>query len=157
MDTSVTIIGLLITILIAIPLYFVFRGNSINKNRIKAIQSLHNPDNTIDFKESDAQNKKVFSIDKKNKIFLFIDFNPKETFSKLIELKKIIHLKMLYTINEETHKAEKIELEFTYKKENQKVNLIVYDSKFDPMNQVCLFEDEKLAKNWTQKINVLLG
>ena len=157
MDTSVTIIGLIITLLIAIPLFFVFIGNSINKKKIKAIKAFHNPNNTLDFEEINTQNKKVFSLDKKNKVFLFIDFNPKETFSKLIELKKIISLKMLYTLNKETNKAEKIELEFTYKNKDQKIALTVYNEKFDPMNQICLFEDEKLAKEWSQKMQLLLN
>ena len=90
MDTAVTIIGLVITILIAIPLYFVIRGNNTDKKKIKAIQALYNPENTFDFEETEKQNKKVFSIDKKNKALLFIDFNPKETISKFIDLNQIV-------------------------------------------------------------------
>ncbi|MEM0575706.1 hypothetical protein [Flavobacterium polysaccharolyticum] len=156
MDTTVTIIGLVIIILITIPLYFVIRGNSINKNKIKAIQALHNADNTLNFEETDKQNKKVFSIDKKNKAFLFIDFNPKETFYKFFDLNQIVGCHMLYTTDPDTNKTVKIEFELLHKHINHKEVFTVYDAKFDPMNQVCLFEDEKLAKNWRQKINSLL-
>jgi len=156
MDTAVTIIGLILTILIAIPLYFVIRGNSINKNKIKAIQTLYNPNNEFDFEETDKQNKKVFSIDKKNKAFLFIDFNPKETFYTFFDLNQIVSCHMCYTTDPDTNKTVKIEFELQYKHNNQKGVFTVYDATFDPMNQVCLFEDEKLAKNWKQKINILV-
>lgn len=156
MDTAVTIIGLVITILIAIPLYFVIRGNNIDKKKIKAIQALYNPENTFDFEETEKQNKKVFSIDKKNKALLFIDFNPKETLSKFIDLNQIVGCHLLYTTDVKTNKTVKIEFELLYKRINHKEVFTVYDAKFDPMNQVCLFEDEKLAKNWRQKINSLL-
>lgn len=156
MDTAVTIIGLVITILIAIPLYFVIRGNNTDKKKIKAIQALYNPENTFDFEETEKQNKKVFSIDKKNKALLFIDFNPKETLSKFIDLNQIVGCHLLYTTDIKTNKTVKIEFELLYKRINHKEVFTVYDAKFDPMNQVCLFEDEKLAKNWRQKINSLL-
>ncbi|MGL3000587.1 hypothetical protein [Flavobacterium sp. RSSB_23] len=156
MDTAVTIIGFFITLLIAIPLYFVIRGNSINKKKIKAIQALYNPENTFDFEETEKQNKKVFSIDKKNKAFLFIDFNPKETLSKFIDLNQIVGCHMLYTTDSDSNKTVKIEFELLYKHINHKEVFTVYDATFDPMNQICLFEDEKLAKNWRQKINSLL-
>lgn len=156
MDTAVTIIGFFITLLIAIPLYFVIRGNSINKKKIKAIQALYNPENTFDFEETEKQNKKVFSIDKKNKAFLFIDFNPKETLSKFIDLNQIVSCHMLYTTDSKSNKTVKIEFELLYKHMNHKEVFTVYDATFDPMNQICLFEDEKLAKNWRQKINSLL-
>ena len=156
MDTAVTIIGLVITILIAIPLYFVIRGNNTDKKKIKAIQTLYNPENTFDFEETEKQNKKVFSIDKKNKALLFIDFNPKETLSKFIDLNQIVGCHLLYTTDVKTNKTVKIEFELLYKRINHKEVFTVYDAKFDPMNQVCLFEDEKLAKNWRQKINSLL-
>lgn len=156
MDTAVTIIGLVITILIAIPLYFVIRGNNTDKKKIKAIQALYNPENTFDFEETEKQNKKVFSIDKKNKALLFIDFNPKETLSKFIDLNQIVGCHLLYTTDVKTNKTVKIEFELLYKRINHKEVFTVYDAKFDPMNQVCIFEDEKLAKNWRQKINSLL-
>ena len=156
MDTAVTIIGLVITILIAIPLYFVIRGNNTDKKKIKAIQALYNPENTFDFEETEKQYKKVFSIDKKNKALLFIDFNPKETLSKFIDLNQIVGCHLLYTTDVKTNKTVKIEFELLYKRINHKEVFTVYDAKFDPMNQVCLFEDEKLAKNWRQKINSLL-
>lgn len=156
MDTAVTIIGLVITILIAIPLYFVIRGNNTDKKKIKAIRALYNPENTFDFEETEKQNKKVFSIDKKNKALLFIDFNPKETLSKFIDLNQIVGCHLLYTTDVKTNKTVKIEFELLYKRINHKEVFTVYDAKFDPMNQVCLFEDEKLAKNWRQKINSLL-
>ena len=123
MDTAVTIIGLVITILIAIPLYFVIRGNNTDKKKIKAIQALYNPENTFDFEETEKQNKKVFSIDKKNKALLFIDFNPKETLSKFIDLNQIVGCHLLYTTDVKTNKTVKIEFELLYKRINHKRSL----------------------------------
>ena len=63
---------------------------------------------------------------------------------------------MLYTTDSDSNKTVKIEFELLYKHINHKEVFTVYDATFDPMNQICLFEDEKLAKNWRQKINSLL-
>lgn len=156
MDTAVTIIGLVITLLISIPLYFVFRSNTIHKDKIKAIQVLNNPKQKFCFEETENQNKKVFSIDTKNKGLLFIDFHPQETFSKLVELNTIIGCNIIYTTDHHTDKTVKIELLFLLKKDNKTEKLTVYDAKFDLMNQICLYEDDQFAKKWKNKIDQCL-
>ncbi len=75
---------------------------------------------------------------------------------KNVDLNQIVGCHLLYTTDVKTNKTVKIEFELLYKRINHKEVFTVYDAKFDPMNQVCLFEDEKLAKNWRQKINSLL-
>ena len=80
----------------------------------------------------------------------------KSCLSKFIDLNQIVGCHLLYTTDVKTNKTVKIEFELLYKRINHKEVFTVYDAKFDPMNQVCLFEDEKLAKNWRQKINSLL-
>jgi uncharacterized membrane protein (DUF106 family) len=75
MDTSVTIIGIIITLLISIPLFFIFRSNIVNRNKIKEIKKQHSQNNHYNFELTETQNKKIVSIDQKNKGFLFIDFS----------------------------------------------------------------------------------
>ncbi|MDI5895013.1 hypothetical protein [Flavobacterium algoritolerans] len=49
MDTSVTIIGLALTFIIAIPLFYVIRSNSINKTKIKNIKTKFSQNNRFNF------------------------------------------------------------------------------------------------------------
>ncbi|MGL2993858.1 hypothetical protein [Flavobacterium sp. TSSA_36] len=153
MDTSVTIIGLVITILISIPLYFVFRSNVIHKNKIIAIQKLNNPEKKFNFKDTENQNKKVFSLDPKGKVVLFIDFNPAKTFSKLIDTTTITSCELAYVTDQETDRTSKIELVFNFKQKTKKESITVYDSKFDLLHQICLYEDDQFAKRWKSKID----
>ncbi|MGL5111919.1 MAG: hypothetical protein ACRC6O_04700 [Flavobacterium sp.] len=156
MDTAVTIIGIVITLLISIPLYFVFRSNAIHKDKIKAIQILNNPAKKFCFEETENQNKKVFSIDSKNKGLLFIDFHPQKTFSKLLQLDTIISCEIVYTTDYQRDTTVKIELLFIFKKDNKKETLTVYDAQYDLMNQICLYEDDQFAKKWKNKIDQCL-
>ena len=51
MDTSVTIIGLIIIVIIGIPLYFVFRSNVVNKKKIKQLFNQYSQDNRYNFSQ----------------------------------------------------------------------------------------------------------
>jgi hypothetical protein len=153
MDTSVTIIGLVITLLIAIPLYFIFKSNAIQKKRILSIQAIHNPKNKYNFAITENQNKKVYSIDTLNQAFLFMDFHPKEPFSKLIELNTISSCEIKYIKDVANDLTKKIELYFISSTSNIKESITVYNAEYDLINQICEHEDGQLAKKWKKIID----
>lgn len=153
MDTSVTIIGLIITILIGIPLFYAMRSNSINKAKIKEIMNKFSQNNRFQFEKTETQNKKVLAIDEKNKGFLLIDFNSKEKeVVNFIDLNTVESCKLNITTEGNSNTIEKIDFEFLHKKDKKTESIPFYKIENDQMGQVCLHEDHQLAKKWREII-----
>ena len=153
MDTSVTIIGLFITILIGIPIFYAMRSNSINKTKVKEIKDKFSQNNRFNFELTETQNKKVLALDEKNKGFLLMNFNPgKEVFVNFIDLNEVENCKLAITADGNSSTIEKIEFEFQYKKAKKTEFVSFYKIENDQMNQVCLYEDHQLAKKWRETI-----
>ncbi len=153
MDTSVTIIGLFITLLIGIPLFYVMRSNSINNTKIKEIKNKFSQNNRLKFELTETQNKKVLALDEKNKGFLLMDFNSKEgEVVNFIDLNTVDSCKLSITAEGNSNTIVKIEFEFQYKKDKKTASIPFYKIENDQMNQVCLYEDHQLAKKWREII-----
>lgn len=152
MDTSVTIIGLIITILIGIPLFYAMRSNSINKAKIKEIMNKFRQNNRFNFEKTETQNKKVLALDEKNKGFLLIDFNSKEKeIVNFIDLNTVESCKLAITAGGNSNTIEKIDFEF-HKKDKKIETFPFYKIENDQMSQVCLHEDHQMAKKWREII-----
>lgn len=151
MDTSVTIIGLFITFLIGVPLYFVMKPSSINKKKIEEIKNKFSQNKHLNFEMTEIQNKKVLSLDKKNKVFLLIDFNPKEEVTTFIDLNTINSCKLLLT-NDSSGTVVKIDFEFQHKKDKKTTLVPFYGIENDHLNQVRLYEDNQLGEKWIEII-----
>lgn len=152
MDTSVTIIGLALTFIIAIPLFYVIRSNSINKTKIKNIKTKFSQNNRFNFELTETQNKKVLALDEKNKGFLLIDFNAKEEVVSFVDLNTIQSCKLVPTTENNSDTILKIEFEFQYKEAKKTEYISFYKIENDQIGQVCLYEDHQLAKKWTKMI-----
>lgn len=153
MDTSVTIIGLFITVLIGIPLFYVMRSNSINNNKIKEIKNKFSQNNRLKFELTETLNKKVLALDEKNKGFLFMDFNSKEKeIVNFIDLNTVESCKLSITAEGNSNTIVKIEFEFQYKKDKKTELIPFYKIENDQINQICLHEDHQLAKKWRKII-----
>jgi hypothetical protein len=153
MDTSVTIIGLIITILIGIPLTLVFRSNLMNKTKIKDIKKQYSQNNHYNFELTENQNKKNISIDKKNKGFLFIDFSYKKESVYFVDLNNILLCNLIAINENRSNTVSKVEIELVHKGTMKKQMIPIYnvDNHFLDFN--CLYEDHKLAEKWVGLIN----
>ena len=153
MDTSVTIIGLIITILIGIPIFYAMRANSINKAKIKELMNKFSQNNRFNFKLTETQNKKVLALDKKNKGFLLMDFNSKEKeVVNFIDLNTVDSCKLAITTEGNSNTIVKIDFEFQYINGKKTESIPFYEIENDQMGQVCLHEDHQLAKKWREII-----
>lgn len=153
MDTSVTIIGLIITILIGIPITLVFRSNMTNNAKIKEIKKQYSQNNHYNFELTETQNKKILSIDQKNKGFLFIDFSYKKETVYFVDLKDIILCNLLETTQSKLGTMAKVEIELVHKNNMKKEMLPIYNIENHFLDFNCLFEDHKLARKWVGLIN----
>ena len=150
MDTSVTIIGLFITVLIGIPLYYAMRSNSINQTKIKEIMNKFSQNNRLNFEITETQNKKVLALDEKNKGFLLMDFSSKKKeVVNFIDLNTVESCKLSITAEGNSNTIVKIDFEFQYKDKTTE-SIPFYKIENDQMNQVCLYEDHQLAKKWRE-------
>ena len=153
MDTSVTIIGLAITALIGIPITLVFRSNITNRAKIKEIKKQYSQNNHYNFEITETQNKKILSIDKKNKGFLFIDFSYKKETVYFVNLKEILLCNLLETTLSKLGTLAKVEIELVHKNTMKKEMIPIYNIENHFLDFNCLFEDHKLAKKWVSLIN----
>jgi hypothetical protein len=153
MDTSVTIIGIIITILIGIPLSFAFRSNILNKSKIKEIKKQYSKNNHYNFEATESQNKKIISIDIQNKGFLFIDFSYKKEIVNFIDLNTIHSCKIIPTTSVNSDTILKLEFEFLYKETQKKELIPIYNIDNPFLDHNCLYEDHQLAKKWLTIIN----
>lgn len=151
MDTSVTIIGLIITLIIVIPLYFAMRKNSLNKNRINKILKKFNPNNSYNFTTIEHYTQRTLAIDTTSKALLFIDLNPPEESTHFVDLSDALECRVLEVKKDETIK--KIDLEITFKNSQNSTIVPFYDSVGDGARTVYLYEEQNIARDWAKLIN----
>jgi hypothetical protein len=153
MDTSVTIIGLVLTLVIAIPFFYSVRSSSVNKSKIKSIKDQFSQNGHFNFEITESLNKKVLALDEKNKGFLLMDFNSTPEIVSFVNLNEILASKLIVTTENKTNTTNKIELEFTYKENKKAASALFYKIENDQLGQVRLHEDHQLAKKWKDKID----
>ena len=111
MDTSVTIIGLVLTLIIAAPILYNIRSTSLNKSKINAIKDKFSHNNHFKFETTETLNKKVLAIDEKNKGFLLMDFNSNSENHSFINLNHVQSCKLILTTANNSNTTNKIEVE----------------------------------------------
>lgn len=152
MDTSVTIIGIVIAIIVAIPIYFSARTSSANKSKILNIKKQFNPVNPEDFDLTESQNNKTLTIDRKNKKFILMNFNPNQQESTFVDLKTVSSCKLIPTNDRNSDTILKIDFEFQEKETSKKITIPFYDFDDDRIKQISAFQDHLFAKQWLKII-----
>ena len=150
MDTSVTIIGIVFMVLIGIPLYFVMRGQSINKKKIKTIMAGYKH---YRFNISDKQNKKVLLLDSEKKAFLLIDFNYKAERIFFINLNEVTSAELDITTEGAGNTIATIAFAFQNRNNQQKKLAPFYTSENNHMGQMYLDEDFRLTQKWQKLLS----
>lgn len=153
MDTSITIIGLVLSFLIVIPILYSIRSNSLNKSKIIAIKNQYSQNGHFNFDVTETLNKKVLAMDDKNKGFLMMDFNPKSESNTFINLNDVQSCKLAVNKESSSEIINQIDLEFHYKESKKTEQVPLYKIENDQMGQVCLYEDHQLAKKWKTLID----
>lgn len=156
MDHSVTIIGLVILVLFAIPLFFAIKKNYSKKAAINKVINQFNQEKKVSLDQLETVNHKVMAIDSNQKAILFVDLknNNEATF---IDLKQIAKCKLSKTTQFDQYNDEiiiRIELLFENKdRQLRETSLLFYDFEHDNSMQVLLENDHTMAKKWLAIIN----
>lgn len=152
MDTSITIIGIVIAIIVAIPVYFSARTNAVNKAKIQEIKKKFNSSNLFHFDQTESINKKVLTIDQKNRKFILMNFNPNQQEGIFVDLKTVSSCKLVLTSDSNSDTILKIDFEFLEKETNKKNIIPFYDFDDDRIKQISVYQDHQFAKKWLKII-----
>ncbi len=154
MDTPIMIIGLVILLLLAIPLYYIVRGQKIDQKQIKALFAQYSQGDTYRFQLVATNNRKVLGVDSNKKGLLFIDFNLKEPYVTFQDLKKSHSCEVaISNVSGQSNVLEKVEWIFMSKNGKAADNSILFhDSDKNYLVPVYAHEELKLAQLWQETI-----
>lgn len=152
MDTSITIIGLVIVLIVAIPVYFSARSSADNKAKIKEIKKKFDPSHLFDFDQTESINNKVLTIDSKNKKFILMNFNPNQQEASFVDLATVSSCKLSLTTEGNADTIIKIDFEFLEKETSKKITIPFYDFDDDRIKQISVYQDHQFAKKWLKII-----
>lgn len=152
METSVTIIGIVIAVIVAIPIYFSARSSAASKSRILNIKKKFNPNNPEHFDLTESQSNKTLTIDQKNRKFILMNFNPKQQESIYVDLKSVSSCKLVLTTEGNPDTIVKIDFEFQEKESSKKITIPFYDFDDDRIKQISVYQDHQFAKKWLKII-----
>jgi hypothetical protein len=152
MDTSVTIIGIVIAIIVAIPIYFSARSSAANRSKILNIKKKFNPENPENFDLTESQSNKTLTIDQKNRKFILMNFNPNKQESTFVDLKTVSSCKLIPTTDGNSDTILKIDFEFQEKETSKKIAIPFYDFDDDRIKQISAYQDHQFAKQWLKII-----
>lgn len=152
MDTSITIIGIVIAIIVAVPVYFSARSSVANKSKILDIKKKFNPTHPEDFDLTESQNNKTLTIDQKNRKFILMNFNPNQQESIFVDLKSVSSCKLVLTTEGNSETIVKIDFEFQDKETSKKITIPFYDFDDDRIKQISVYQDHMFAKKWLKII-----
>ncbi len=152
METSVTIIGIVIAIMVAIPIYFSARSSVADKSKILNIKKKFNPANPQQFDLTESQNNKTLTIDQKNRRFILMNFNPNQQEAIYVDLKTVSSCKLVPTSDANSDTILKIDFEFQEKETSKKITAPFYDFNDDRIKQISAYQDHMFAKKWLKII-----
>lgn len=143
MDTASLIIGLVLTLVCALPLLYIAKNQAKNKRKVKEIFD-HFRQGKYDFSTRETHYKKIYALDQINKGFLFIDLNKENDRASFVDLNEVSSCKM-----EETSSGNDDKILFTFKLKNGNTTTVVlYDLENDKLGKAYWQENEMIAKKW---------
>jgi len=152
METTTTIMGIVILIIVAIPIYFSARSSAASKSRILNIKKRFNPTHPEDFDLTESINNKTLTIDQKNNKFILMNFNPNQQESIYVDLNTISSCKLVPTTDAGSDTIIKIDFEFQEKETSKKLIIPFYDFDDDRIKQISVYQDHQFAKKWLKII-----
>ncbi|HEY1194645.1 MULTISPECIES: hypothetical protein [Flavobacterium] len=152
METTTTIMGIVILIIVAIPVYFSARSSKASKTRILNIKKRFNPNHPEEFDLTESINNKTLTIDQKNNKFILMNFNPNQQESIYVDLNTIASCKLIPTTDAASDTIIKIDFEFQEKGTSKNITIPFYDFDDDRIKQISVYQDHQFAKKWLKII-----
>lgn len=145
MDTSSLIIGLVLTLICALPLIYIARSKAKTKKKINHILESFSQGKYV-FNTREIHFKKLYALDETNKGFLFTDLDKEDKQAQFINLKEFNSCK-IDEVN--TGNNSKIMLYITSPKASKEI--VLYDSD-DKTGNAYWLQNMQIAKKWQTRI-----
>ena len=154
MDTPIMIIGLLLILIVALPIYYVVRTHKVDTAQIKSLFSQYSQGNKYQFQMITNHGRKVLGMDTHKKGLLFIDFNLKVPYVSFQDLKGSKSCEVATSDPQgKTNTLKKIEMIFASKSGSyQEDAVLFYDANRNYIVPVYAHEELKLAQQWQETI-----
>lgn len=149
MDNASLIIGLVLTLICALPIIYIANNQAKNRKKIKEIFSSFSQ-GKYNFSERETHYKKIYALDKNNKGFLFIDLNKENDRASFVDLSDVSSCK--YEEIVAGTDDSQIALQFKYKSGKPNSEVVLYDLKTDKLGKAYWQENEQFAKKWQDAI-----
>ncbi len=155
METPVIIIGLVFILIISIPLYFVMKGNKIDKNQIDSLFAQYSQNNRYRFQLVASHQRKALALDTENKGLLFMDFNLNEPYVAFRDLATFQSCGIaIGNPQGKTNTLKKVEWIFISNKGAAQDECVLFHDGDKPyIVPVYPHEELKLAEEWQEVIN----
>lgn len=158
METSTTIIGLILILITVFPIFLLLRTQHQNKNKIETIIKGFNQGNSAEFSNRDVINNKVVAFNEQKKKIVLIDLNTKPEKVSYVDLNEINDCKIIRNV-EHNHDAPrkkefitKVELKFRHKSNGEESIMKFYDFEYEKPIQLTYYRDNQLAEKWLEVI-----
>jgi len=149
MDNASLIIGLVLTLICALPIIYIANNQAKNRKKIKEIFNSFSQ-GKYNFSERETHYKKIYTLDKTNKGFLFIDLNKEKDRASFVDLSDVSSCK--YEEITVGNDDSKITLQFKYKSGKPNSEVVLYDLKTDKLGKAYWQENEQFARKWEDTI-----
>ena len=148
MDNASLIIGLVLTLICALPIIYIANNQAKNRKKIKEIFSSFSQ-GKYNFSERETHYKKIYALDKTNKGFLFIDLNKENDRASFVDLSDVNSCKYEEIV---AGNDDQITLQFKYKSGKPNSEVVLYDLKTDKLGKAYWQENEQFARKWQSTI-----
>lgn len=148
MDNASLIIGLVLTLICALPIIYIANNQAENRKKIKEIFNSFSQ-GKYNFSERETHYKKIYALDKTNKGFLFIDLNKEKDRASFVDLSDVSSCKYEENV---AGNDDQITLQFKYNSGKPNTEVVLYDLKTDKLGKAYWQENEQFARKWQDVI-----
>lgn len=148
MDNASLIIGLVLTLICALPIIYIANNQAKNRKKIKEIFNSFSQ-GKYNFSERETHYKKIYALDKTNKGFLFIDLNKEKDRASFVDLSDVSSCKYEENV---AGNDDQITLQFKFKSGKPNSEVVLYDLKTDKLGKAYWQENEQFARKWQDAI-----
>ena len=158
METSTSIIGLVLILITVFPIFLLLRNQHQYKNKIETILKGFNNGNSVEFSDRDTINNKIVAFNEQKKKIVLIDLNTKPEQVSYVDLNEISDCKITretehnYDSPRKKEFITKVELKFKHKADLQESVMKFYDFEYEKPIQITYYRDNQLAEKWLELI-----
>jgi len=147
MDNASLIIGLVLTLVCALPLIYIANKQAKNRKKVKEIFNSFSQ-GKYNFSTKETHYKKIYAIDKEKKAFLFVDLDKENDRVNFVDLNEVASCKA-----EEIAAGGSSRIVMNFKSGSKEIKeIILYDLATDKLGNAYWMENEQFAKKWQNVI-----